>query len=31
MSTNNPLFSPFQHKSLSLPNRIVRALSRTTG
>jgi 2,4-dienoyl-CoA reductase-like NADH-dependent reductase (Old Yellow Enzyme family) len=25
MSTNNPLFSPFQHKSLSLPNRIVMA------
>lgn len=25
MSTDNPLFRPFQHKSLSLPNRIVMA------
>jgi 2,4-dienoyl-CoA reductase-like NADH-dependent reductase (Old Yellow Enzyme family) len=25
MSTDNPLFCPFQHKSLSLPNRVVMA------
>lgn len=25
MSTENPLFRPFQHKSLSLPNRVVMA------
>lgn len=25
MSTDNPLFRPFQHKSLSLPNRVVMA------
>lgn len=25
MSTTNPLFRPFQHKSLSLPNRVVMA------